>query len=51
MHWPFTQPHDAPVLGQPSAGASQVELTPCSALQTSCEQPPTAHWSSRVQAF
>jgi hypothetical protein len=39
----LTQPHVAPAEGHPSTGASQVELTPCSALQISLEQPPTEH--------
>jgi hypothetical protein len=51
MHCPFTQPHEAPLLGQPSAGASHVELTPSSALHTSLEQPPTKHCPSLEQVF
>lgn len=43
MHCPFTHPHDAPLVGHPLAGASHVELTPFSAVQTSLEQPPTVH--------
>lgn len=51
MHWPVTHPHVAPVVGQPAAGASQVELTPSSALHTSLEQPPTKQPLSAEQAF
>ena len=46
MHWPSTHPHEAPCVGQPSAGASHVEPTSFAAEQISEEHPPTLHCAS-----